>query len=83
MDDAERVTLMAVFQDPVPAVEWEAIESLLQAAGCEIVDDDGDRITFELRGAVGSFERPPANSPARRYTVLAARDYLSRLGVTP
>jgi hypothetical protein len=75
---------MAIFQEPVPtALDWEAIEDLLESVGCVVVDDDGERITFELRGAIGSFERPPPRMAARRYTILAARDYLTRLGVTP
>ncbi|HLZ78854.1 MAG TPA: hypothetical protein VKQ09_05895 [Sphingomonas sp.] len=84
MDELERETLVAIFQEPVPTtIEWEAIEDLFEAIGCAVVDDDGERITFELRGAIGSFERPPIRQMARRYTVLAARDYLTRLGVTP
>lgn len=75
---------MAIFAEPVPlAIEWEAIEDLLEAVGCTVVDDDGERVTFERGGAIGSFERPPSRKPARHYTVVAAREYLTRLGVTP
>ena len=83
MDEAERETLMAIFMEPAPSIEWEAIEELLQSVGCSIVDDDGERVTFERSGAIGSFERPPPRQAAQRYTIRAARDYLTRLGVTP
>jgi hypothetical protein len=83
MDGNHRGTLDAVFADPLPSIEWDAIESLLLMIGCEMVQDDGERVTFERDDAIGSFVRPEPSRPTRRYTIRAVREYLMRLGVTP
>ncbi len=76
--------LAVLFRQPTPAnVERSAIEALLLAAGCSVVDGSGSRFRFVKDGMIETFHRPLPANEAKRYQVRAARDYLTRLGVTP
>lgn len=84
MNSKHRHTLAASFTDPVPAaVEWRAIETLLLAVGCEVVEGSGARVRFAKDEKIESFHRPHPAKEAKRYQVRAVRAYLERLGVTP
>lgn len=73
-----------MFAEPAPAnVEWTAIESLLVAVGCIVIEGSGSRVKFELSGLVASFHRPHPAKEAKRYQVRDAREYLEKLGVKP
>jgi hypothetical protein len=42
MNSKQRRTLAAVFADPVsPTIKWRAIESMLVALGCELIEGKG------------------------------------------
>jgi hypothetical protein len=84
MNSKQSRTLEAVFVDPVSGtIEWSAIESLLKAAGCRVIEGSGSRVRFEKNGEIESFHRPHPEKEAKRYQVRAARAYLIRLGVQP
>jgi HicA toxin of bacterial toxin-antitoxin, len=84
MNSKQAKTLKSVFADPAPAnIEWAAIESLLKAAGCRVIEGNGSRVRFEKDGMIESFHRPHPAKEAKRYQVRAARAYLIRLGVKP
>lgn len=84
MNGKHRKTLAAVFAEPVPAtIEWSAIEALLVAAGCRIVEGSGSRVKFERDGLIASFHRPHPAKEAKRYQVRDAREYLEKLGIKP
>lgn len=84
MNSRQRKTLGAVFADPVSgSIAWSAIESLLIAAGCVVVEGSGSRVRFVKDGAIETFHRPHPAKEAKKYQVSAARAYLMRLGVTP
>lgn len=84
MNSKQRKTLAAVFTDPVSGtIEWAAVESLLVAAGCRVIEGNGSRVRFEKDGEIESFHRPHPAKEAKRYQVRAARAYLVRLGVEP
>ncbi|WP_366554837.1 type II toxin-antitoxin system HicA family toxin [Aquibaculum sediminis] len=69
MNSKQRKTLAAVFKDPVSgSIEWAAIESLLIALGCRIIEGRGSRVRFERDGAVETFHRPhPASVPTQKF----------------
>ena len=74
----------AIFSDSVPAsLEWAAIEALLKAVGCTIIEGSGSRVRFAKDGAVETFHRPHPTKEAKRYQVRAARAFLERIGVKP
>lgn len=75
-------TLAALFRQPTLAIiEWSAIEALLIAVGCTLVEGSGSRVRFVRDAMVETFHRPHPAKEAKRYQVRAARDYLIRLGV--
>lgn len=84
MNSKQTRTLSAVFTDPLsPSIAWADIESLLQAAGCNVIEGTGSRVRFERDGVIASFHRPHPAKEAKRYQVQAAREYLTLLGVIP
>lgn len=84
MNSKHRKTLAAIFKDPVPGtLEWSAVEGLLVAVGCRIIEGNGSRVRFEKDGEVETFHRPHPEKEAKRYQVRAARAYLIRLEVLP
>ena len=77
-------TLVAVFRQLTAAnIEWIAIEALLLAVGCRLIEGSGSRVRFEKEGMIETFHRPHPAKEAKRYQVRAARDFLTRLGVEP
>ena len=84
MNAKQRKTLVAVFASPARAnIEWSAIEALLIAAGCRVIEGSGSRVRFERDGLIASFHRPHPAKEAKRYQVRDAREYLEKLGVKP
>ena len=82
MNSKQARTLKAVFSDPTPAgLDWAAVESLLVAVGCRVIEGNGSRVRFEKGGEIESFHRPHPAKEAKRYQVRAARAFLMRLGV--
>jgi len=84
MNRTHRKTLADVFTEPVPGnIEWRRIEALFKAAGCKIIEGRGSRITIVHEGRKAAFHRPHPGKDALRYQILAARDFLKLIGVTP
>jgi hypothetical protein len=84
MNSKQRKTLAAVFAEPVSGtVEWSAIETLLVAVGCEVIEGSGSRVRFVFNGMVAAFHRPHPAKEAKRYQVRDAREFLLRIGVKP
>jgi len=84
MNSKQKKTLAAVFKNPVSGtIEWADMESLLIAAGCEVVEGSGSRIRFVKDGNIASFHRPHPDKEAKRYQVKDAREFLTLIGVTP
>ena len=84
MNSNQKKVLQAVFADPISAtIEWAAIESLLVAADCHLIEGSGSRVRFVKDGVVASFHRPHPAKEAKRYQVRDAREYLTKIGVRP
>ena len=84
MNGKQRKTLEAIFRDPVSGtLEWAAIESLLLAVGCDLVEGSGSRVRFVFKGRIASFHRPHPEKEAKRYQVRDARQFLTEIGVKP
>ena len=84
MNNRHRKTLQAVFAYPLSGViEWNAIETLLVAAGARIIEGRGSRVRFVCGKAVVTFHRPHPGKDARPYQVRDARGFLEAIGVTP
>jgi hypothetical protein len=84
MNRKHRQTLQALFRSPTPAgLDWLELEALLCAVGCVIVEGSGSRVRFVFGQEVEIFHRPHPIKEAKRYQVRQARDFLTRIGVTP
>ncbi len=84
MNSRHRKTLAAVFREPAAStLEWAAIEALLLAAGCVLVEGSGSRVKFAKDGAIATFHRPHPAKEAKRYQVRDARAFLVQIGVVP
>jgi hypothetical protein len=80
----QKKTLSDVFADPVSGtIKWAAIERLLKAVGCKVIEGAGSRVKFELNGVIASFHRPHPEPTAKHYQVRDAREFLTKLGVMP
>ena len=84
MNGSQAKALKAVFAEPTRAnVKWAEIETLLVGVGCEIIEGAGSRVRFAFKTEVETFHRPHPAKEAKRYQVRAARDFLTRIGITP
>ena len=84
MNSKHKRVLKAIFTDPVSgSIEWIAIEALLLAVGCQVIEGSGSRVRFVFNGEVETFHRPHPSKEAKRYQVRDARQFLSRIGVKP
>ncbi|MBI9084997.1 MAG: type II toxin-antitoxin system HicA family toxin [Desulfobacterales bacterium] len=84
MNRNHRKTLAAVFAEPIPGnIEWRKIEALFKAAGCEIIQGSGSRITIAYKGRKAAFHRPHPGKDALRYQIRATRIFLESIGVKP
>jgi hypothetical protein len=84
MNSRQSKILKAVFANPVSAtIDWAAIEGLLIACGCRVIEGNGSRVRFEKDGVVASFHRPHPSKEAKHSHVRDAREYLGKLGIEP
>ncbi|HXV31174.1 MAG TPA: type II toxin-antitoxin system HicA family toxin [Sinorhizobium sp.] len=84
MNSKHKKTLALVFKDPISGtIEWASIESLLVAAGADVIEGSGSRVRFEKAGVIASFHRPHPAKEAKRYQVKDAREFLIQIGVRP
>jgi len=84
MRGRHRITLQAVFADPVRAnVPWADIEALFIAAGASISEGRGSRVRVSLNGVDAVFHRPHPAKEADRGALRSVRRFLREAGVMP
>lgn len=84
MNSRQRVTLEAIFEDPVRAnIAWQDIESLLAALGATISEGRGSRIRVALGERKAVFHRPHPQPTTDRGAVKSVRAFLEGAGVNP
>ena len=84
MNARHQKTLKAVFTDPVRgSIVWRALEALLIASGCQVIEGRGSRVRLAHGKEIESFHRPHPEKKAKRYQVRAARAFQERIGVEP
>jgi hypothetical protein len=84
MNSKHKKTLAAVFRNPVSAtIAWADIESLLLAAGAELVEGRDSRVRFVFGDETVTFHRPHPAKEAFPYQVRDARGFLEAIGVKP
>jgi hypothetical protein len=84
VNSTQRKTLEKVLTDPVNGnIEWTRIESMLEAAGCKVIEGAGSSVTFEYSGRKMTVHRPHPGKEALRYRVLAVREFIETMGIRP
>ena len=84
MNRSHRKTLAVIFANQISGnIEWRKIEALFKAAGCEVIEGSGSRITILHKGRKATFHRPHPGKDALRYQIRAAREFIENIGVTP
>jgi hypothetical protein len=84
MNQKQRRTLEAVFEDPVRSnILWRDIEALFKAAGGEITEGAGSRERVSLNGVRAVFHRPHPKKETDKGAVRSVRRFLTEAGVTP
>jgi len=84
MNKKQRKTLEALFASPAPkTLPFSELESLFRAIGCEVIEGDGSRVAFKLRGVRVAFHRPHPKKEAQEYQVRAAKDFFEALDIIP
>ncbi|SDO51692.1 HicA toxin of toxin-antitoxin [Methylobacterium phyllostachyos] len=89
MNNRHRKTLKKVFTDPVSGtIEWAAVEAMLVAAGCVVIEGEGSRVRFSYvaegeEDRIATFHRPHPAKEAKRYQIKDARDFLTQIGLAP
>jgi HicA toxin of bacterial toxin-antitoxin, len=84
MNSKQSKALAAIFDLPVNGrIEWTRVESLLLALGCRVIEGPGSSVTFEHNGRRATFHRPHPGKEALRYRIVAARDFIERIGLKP
>lgn len=83
MNSANRQTFGAIFSKPVPKnIHFKAIEALLVALGCKVIEGDGSRVRFVKGDAVLALHRPHPGKEAKPYQVRDVLAFLKTLGAT-
>ncbi len=83
MNNAQEETLRAILGRPTPkTLNFKAIEKLLKALGCKVVEGDGSRVRFVKDQAVLSMHRPHPGKEAKPYQVRDVRDFIIKLEVS-
>jgi len=84
VNSKQQKTLKGIFKHPIPKnLEWAKIESLLIAAGAELVEGRGSRVRFVCGDVIATFHRPHPHKEAKPYQVRDAKFFLEQIGVKP
>jgi hypothetical protein len=84
VNSKQRATLVKIFRTPTAGdIRWADIESFMTAAGADIIQGAGSRVSFRLAGLRATFHAPHGNHPTHQATVEDLRDFLKRAGITP
>lgn len=84
MNNRQRATLTALFEDPVrSSIPWSDVESLLRALGAELTEGRGSRLRVALNDVRAVFHRPHPGKETDRGAVRSVRTFLTVAGVQP
>jgi HicA toxin of bacterial toxin-antitoxin, len=84
MNQKQRRTLEAVFEDPIRSnIPWREIEAMLKAVGAQITEGEGSRVRIALNEVRAVFHRPHPRKETDKGAVRSLRRFLTEAGVTP
>jgi HicA toxin of bacterial toxin-antitoxin, len=71
----------AIYKDPPTAtLQWRFVENLLVSLGCDLIEGNGSRVAFIYKGHKTFFHRPHPQKEAKRYQILAVRQFIELIG---
>jgi hypothetical protein len=77
MNRKQRNTYEALFAGPIRRnLAWNDVVSLIKALGGKVVQGEGSRVRFELKGISLNIHSPHPQKELKRYQVKAVRDFL-------
>jgi HicA toxin of bacterial toxin-antitoxin, len=79
MNQKQRRTLEAVFEDPIRSnIPWREIEAMLKAVGAQITEGEGSRVRIALNEVRAVFHRPHPRKETDKGAVRSLRRFLTR-----
>ncbi|MBE9167311.1 type II toxin-antitoxin system HicA family toxin [Pleurocapsales cyanobacterium LEGE 06147] len=77
MNRKQRNTYDALFAEPIRRnIAWSDVVSLIKALGGEVIQKEGSRVRFDLKGISLNIHSPHPQKELKRYQVKAVRDFL-------
>jgi hypothetical protein len=77
MNRKQRNTYDALFAEPIRCnIAWSDVVSLIKALGGEVIQKEGSRVRFDLKGISLNIHSPHPQKELKRYQVKAVRDFL-------
>jgi hypothetical protein len=77
MNRKQRNTYEALFAEPIRRnLAWSDVVSLIKAIGGKVVQGEGSRVRFDLKGISLNIHSPHPQKELKRYQVKAVRDFL-------
>ena len=77
MNRKQRNTYEALFAEPIRRnLAWSDVVSLIKALGGKVVQGEGSRVRFDLKGISLNIHSPHPQKELKRYQVKAVRDFL-------
>ncbi|MGL5806421.1 MAG: type II toxin-antitoxin system HicA family toxin [Xenococcaceae cyanobacterium] len=82
MNRKQRNTYNAIFAEPIRRnIAWNNVVSLIQALDGDVIQGDGSRVRFDLKGISLNIHSPHPGNELKRYQVKAVRDFLLKAGI--
>jgi hypothetical protein len=82
MNRKQRNTYDALFVEPILRnIVWSDVVSLIKALEGEVIQGDGSRVRFDLKGISLNIHSPHPQKELKRYQVKAVRDFLINAGI--
>jgi hypothetical protein len=84
MNRKQRNTYDALFAEPIRRnIPWIDVVSLVKASGGEVIQGDGSKVRFDLKGISLNIHSPHPQKELKRYQVKAVRDFIVNAGIEP
>jgi hypothetical protein len=77
MNRKQQNTYEALFAEPIRRnLAWNDVVSLIKALGGKVVQGEGSRVRFDLKGISLNIHSPHPQKELKRYQVKAVKDFL-------
>ena len=82
MNKKQRKTYDAIFASPIQRnIVWNDVVSLIKSLGGTVIQGDGSRVRFDLKGVSLNIHSPHPQKELKKYQVKAVREFLIKAEV--